>query len=180
MKRTSKNSNNRIKELFNGHLVKVSGVSPALIDQVQASVKDPAIPIFKDPDTGDEYENPTDPAYVREVQNINELRQRRALQAIIMFGLELVDEEGNPVEPPDDGWERKLKRVGLDWEKEMLTMLNQEEWADEEDRLLARKDAYVLFIAFSGHQDDVNMVMSLAGANQLAQQQAEEMFQRPS
>lgn len=178
MKRTAKSKNSRLKQLYNGDWVIVSGVSPALVDQVQAAVKDPEVPIVIT-EEGDSLENPTDPAYLRELERVADVRQRRALHAIVLFGLELVDEEGTPIDPPDNGvWERKLTRVGVDWEEEMLSLMGREEFMDDDDKEQARKEAYVLLVAWSGHKSDVDMVMSLAGANQLAQQQAESTFQR--
>lgn len=168
---------NRVQQLYNGDWVKLSGVSPALVDRVQAVITDPPVPIVI-ADDGSELENPTDPAYLREVQRLADLRQRRAMHAIVLFGLELVDEEGEPVEPPDNGWENKLSRIGVDWRAEMLEMMGRDEFIDKEDEEQAKKDAYLLLVAWSGYKSDVDMVMSLAGADQLAQQQAEATFQR--
>lgn len=161
--------------MYNGQRVRVSGVSPALVDQVQAAVKDPDVPMAV-LDDGSEVENPTHPAYIRALEEAEATRQRRSLHAIILFGLTLIDEDGEDMDPPEDGWERKLRRVGLDWRKEILELMGAEEFFDDEDEALARRDAYLLFIAFSGHPDDVKMVRELAGADQLAQQQAEAGF----
>ena len=178
MKQSAKD-NGRVKQLFNGQWVRVSGVSPALVDQVQASVEDPPVPIVT-LDDGSMVENPTDPAYLRELTKAEDLRQRRALHAIVLFGIELADEEGNPVDPPEDGWDKKLRRVGVDWKKEMLKIMGREEFFDQEDEDQARREAYTLLVAWSGHKNDLELVMSLAGQGAFAQQKAEDMFQRPS
>ena len=160
-----------IQQLFNGDYVVVRGVSPALVDQVQAMVEDPPIPTFIS-DDGSELENPNDPSYQRELTKISALRNRRALHAIISFGMTLVDENGDTVDAPNDGWEFKLKKVGIDWRVEIEKITGPIEEGEELDQ--ARREAYLLFVAVSAL--DMDLIEEIAGAPEDAQAQAEGMF----
>lgn len=167
----------RIRQLFNGDYVKVRGVSPALIDRVQATVEDPKAPIIL-LDSGEEMVNYQDPEYQSKLQEAEDKRQIRAMHAVILFGMQLVDEAGEPIDPPADRrWERQLSRMGIDWRKEMLDMQGIEEFEDEEDEADARADAYMLYTAFSGHAHDLSIVREISGADAMAQQSAEAQFQ---
>jgi len=171
------NETSRIRQLYNGDFVRVRGVSPALIDKVQASVKEPKVPIVL-LESGEEGPNYQDPQYQLELTEAENLRQVRALHAVILFGLELVDEDGNPISPPVDRmWEKRLKRMGVDWRKEMLELQGIDEFEDEEDEEIARADAYMLFTAFSGNEADLKLVREISGADAVAQATAEAQFQ---
>jgi len=169
-KRATKKKGPKIEELNNGDFVLVRGVSPALIDQVQAMVKDPIIPTFIAED-GSELQNATDPTYQRELAEATSLRERRSLHAIISFGMQLCDEEGSTIDPPDDGWEFRLKKVGINWRAEIEKITG----AIEEDELAqARREAYLLFVGVSGL--DMDLIGRIAGAPEDAQKKAEDMF----
>jgi hypothetical protein len=171
-----KASESRVKRLFNGDYVKVRGVSPALIDRVQANIKEPKAPIVL-MSSGEELPNYQDPEYQEKLREVEEKRSVAALNAVILFGLELCDEEGNPIEPVTDRrWEKSLKRMGIDWEREMLDMQGVDEWEDDEDREWAKADAYMLFTAFSGHKSDLDLIRSISGADIAAQAAAEAQF----
>jgi hypothetical protein len=172
MKRTKRTKKGpRIESLYNGDYVIVRGVSPALIDQVQALVKDPPIPVFTD-DDGSVLENPNDPSYQRELKKVSSLRDRRALHAIISFGLTLCDENGELIDPPNDGWEFRLKKVGIDWRKEIEGITGTIEEGEELQQ--ARREAYLLLVAVSAL--DMDLIGEIAGAPEDAQKQAEDMF----
>jgi hypothetical protein len=178
-KRTTTRSNTRgkvkkgpsLRQLANGDYVLVRGVSPALVDQVQAMVKDPDVPTFIAED-GSELLNPNDPSYQRELAEAASLRDRRSLHAIISFGMTLCDEEGELIDPPDDGWEFRLKKVGVNWKKEIELITGPIE--DESEQIQARREAYLLFVAVSGY--DMDLIGEIAGAPDDAQQAAEDMF----
>lgn len=171
MKRTRKNTGPDIRQLHNGDFVVVRGVSPALVDQVQALVKDPPIPTFIT-DDGSTMENPNDPSYHRALAEAKGLRDRRSLHAIISFGMTLCNEEGEIVDPPDDGWEFKLKKLGINWKVEIEKITGEID--DESELKQARREAYLLFVGVSGY--DMDMIGELAGVPEDAQIQAENMF----
>ena len=167
---TKRREGPRIEQLYNGDYVLVRGVSPALVDQVQAMVKDPVVPTFVAED-GSTLQNPNDPTYHRELAEAEATRNRRSLHAIISFGLTLCDKDGNIADPPDDGWEFRLKRVGVDWQKEIeaITGKIDDDYIDQ-----ARREAYLLLVAISS--SDMGMIGEIAGAPGDAQQEAEDMF----
>lgn len=174
MKRTTKKKKGpNIHQLYNGDYVLVRGVSPALVDQVQAMVKDPDVPTFI-ADDGSELQNPNDPVYQRALKEASATRDRRALHAIISFGMTLCDEEGNIVDPPEDGWEFRLKKVGINWKLEIESITGEIEDGDEV--LQARREAYLLLVGVSAL--DMDLIAHIAGAPEDAQKQAEDMFQR--
>ena len=78
-KRTNRKKGPKIEKLYNGDFVLIRGVSPALIDQVQAMVEDPKIPIVIAND-GSELENPSDPSYHRELEKATSLRSSATVQ----------------------------------------------------------------------------------------------------
>lgn len=161
-----------IEQLYNGDYVLVRGVSPALIDQVQASVEDPKIPTFI-ADDGSELENPNDPSYQRDLVKASAIRDRRALHAIISFGMTMCDEDGGPIDPPDDGWEFRLKKVGINWQEEIEKITGPIEEGDE--LIQARREAYLLFVGVSVL--DMDLIGMIAGSSEDAQAEAESMFQ---
>ena len=170
-------SEGRVRKLFNGDYVKVRGISPALIDRIQAQIAEPKAPVVLAA-SGEEIVNYNDPVYQEELKEVENKRSVAALNAIILFGLELVDADGNPVEAPADRkWERSLKRMGVDWREYMYDVMHVDEFEDEEDEAQARHDAYMLLTAFSGHQDDLDLVRSISGADAAAQAVAERQFQ---
>jgi len=170
------NDGPRIRQLYNGDYVRVRGVSPALIDSIQGRVPDPKAPVIL-LDTGEEMVNYNDPVYQAALAEAEERRNVMALHTVIMFGLELVDENGEPIEAPaDKKWERSLKRAGVDWRKVMLDFMNEEEFDDEEDEKFARHDAYMLLTAFSGTAQDLAIVREISGADAAAQAAAEAQF----
>ena len=174
MKRTTrkKKKGPNIEQLYNGDYVLIRGVSPALIDQVQAMVEDPPIPTFIS-DDGSTLENPNDPSYHRDLKKATALRDRRALHAIISFGMTMCDEEGGRIDPPDDGWEFRLKKVGVDWQKEIEKITGP--IAEGDEFAQARREAYLLFVAVSVL--DMDLIGTIAGGSEDAQAEAEKMFQ---
>ena len=172
MKRVSKKEKGpQLHQLSHGEWVMVRGVSPALVDQVLAMVKDPPIPTFIAED-GSTLQNPNDPEYQRELVEAATQRDRRSLHAVISFGMTLCDENGETVDPPDNGWEFKLKKVGIRWQEEIEKITGKIE--DEEEMAQAKREAYLLLVGVSAF--DMDLIAQIAGASEDSQKQAEEMF----
>lgn len=101
--------------LSTGIRAKIKPVSATLIDAVTSRVKDPAVPTVYIQEKDREMPNPDDPQYQSELTEAGRKRGLAALDAIIMFGVELLE----PVPPlyatgPDGkqkptGWFAKLK-----------------------------------------------------------------------
>ena len=96
--------NNTEAILADGRKAHLVPVSAALIDEVSRSVKYPSVPVWHNPDKDRDEENPSDPVYIRAVIEIDHSRSIAGMDAMVMFGVELV--EGLP---EDDAWMKKLQ-----------------------------------------------------------------------
>lgn len=98
-------------QLSTGTWVIIRSVSPSLIADAQANIEDPDIPTYFNEDKGRTEENPNDPKYVREMERAQIRRGQAGMDALLLFGIDLVDgPEGNPVDLRDGGaWLKKLK-----------------------------------------------------------------------
>jgi len=98
-----------------GVTIKICSVSTALIDEVSNSIKDPPIPMWHNTEADRDEEHPNDPAYLVALKDANRQRGVAAIDALAMFGVELVNGL-----PQDTTWIRKLqylakkKRIILD------------------------------------------------------------------
>lgn len=104
---------NAIHVLSTGVRVRLLPVSVSLIEEVRTRVKDPVVPILYDEEKDREIPNPNDPTYLRLLESAEEKRNRATVDAIIMFGVELVD----PM-PEDTSWIRKLALLGVDFDQD--------------------------------------------------------------
>jgi hypothetical protein len=100
----------QIVMLSTGYRARLRSVSAGLIAEAQQSVKYPTPPTWYNEAAGREEENPNHPAYIAEVENIEMQRNLVGMEALIMFGVELVDEEGNQLEIDIEAdWVRRLR-----------------------------------------------------------------------
>lgn len=90
--------------LPSGVRIQIAPVSAALIEAVSSRVKDPAVPIIFNQDKNRNEEYPLDPAYVAELSDTSRRRAVASMDALYMFGIELIDGL-----PKDNGWINKLK-----------------------------------------------------------------------
>lgn len=95
-----------IHMLDTGVRVRVIPVPPGLISKAQMRIEYPKVPQFYNSDKDRMEDNEAHPDYIAERARVNEARGMAALDAMCMFGLELVDGL-----PDDDTWIRKLKFV---------------------------------------------------------------------
>jgi hypothetical protein len=90
--------------LSTGVRARIRPVSAKLLDEISRSVPEPPVPKqFVEAKQREEY-NPLDPAYQIAIKEANHLRGIRTTEALIMFGVELVDDI-----PPRLDWEPKLR-----------------------------------------------------------------------
>lgn len=132
-------------------------VSASLIDEVTARVKDPEVPMWMNEDKGREEPNPSDPRYLAELENAERERGKAAMDALVMFGVQLVD----PI-PEDNEWLSKLKFLGVVEDKELSPM--------------EREFAYKKYIAVSA--TDIGKITGMSGVASEELAQAEATFQR--
>ncbi len=95
--------------LSTGVRARLRPVSASLIDEVRARVPVPKVPLWHNPDTDRDEENPNDPAYTRALEEHGRKRGQVTIDAMVMFGCELVD----PV-PDVSKWAPKLRCLGIE------------------------------------------------------------------
>jgi len=86
-----------------GVRVRLLPVSTTLIEEVSSRIEDPPVPMWHNEQKGRDEPNPNDPVYVRLMEKANRDRGVAVMDAMCMFGVELIDGV-----PEDDGWLKKL------------------------------------------------------------------------
>jgi hypothetical protein len=89
-----------------GVRVRLHPVSAALITDVTARIKDPKIPSWYNKDKEREEPNPDDPEYLAALEETVSRRGMAAMDAMAMFGVELIDGL-----PADERWLDTLKQM---------------------------------------------------------------------
>jgi len=87
-----------------GDRAKLVPVSASLIDEVTNRIAEPAVPTWYNKEREREEQNPNDPEYIRKSEEVARMRGLAAMDAMVMFGVELLDGV-----PEDDGWLKKLQ-----------------------------------------------------------------------
>lgn len=146
----------KVYTLSTGYKARILPVSASLIDQVTAQIKDPEVPMWFNEDKGRDEPNPSDTAYLKAMEEAAHSRGVAALDAMIMFGIELVD----PI-PEDDMWLKKLRKLGVE--------------IDPEDDL-DREFAFKKYIATSA--EDLSILSEKSGMGEEAVTEAERQFRR--
>lgn len=134
--------------------VKVHPVTAALIDQVTARIKDPEPPIWHDDDRDRDVPNYSDPIYVKKLADAERERGIAAMDALVMFGFELVDGL-----PEDSVWVRKLRLLGIE--------------VDLDDEL-ALEFAYKKYVAVA--PEEMSLVTEMSGISPEELKAAEDSF----
>ncbi len=138
-------------ELATGVRARLVPVSASLIDEVVAEVKMPEVPIWENPEKGRKEPNPEDPTYLEESAKAERLRGVAAIDAMILFGVELIDGV-----PDADDWLNKLQFL----EKRGKISLAEYDLKDELDK----EFLYKKFIAVSS--DDLIMLSTMSGISE--------------
>lgn len=99
--------------LSTGVRAKMRPVSATLIDSVTSRILDPDVPTIYMEEKGREIPNPDDPHYVKAMNEASRQRGLAALDALVMFGVELVD----PIPPMFDA-----NRKPINWWAKLLLM----------------------------------------------------------
>jgi len=102
-KKVKERDEERIVSLPGGVTARIVPVSAALVDEVSSSVKDPEVPEVYDEEREKDFPNPNDPTYLRGLEEASRKRGIAAIDAMVMFGVELVDGL-----PENDAWLKKL------------------------------------------------------------------------
>jgi hypothetical protein len=99
-------------------------VPPQLVDEVTNRIKDPDIPMWTNEDKGRDEPNPSDPDYLRELEEANRARGIAAIDTMALFGIDI------EALPPDDAWLKKLQYM----QKRGLIDLSDYDLEDEQER----------------------------------------------
>jgi len=96
-------------------------VPEGILEDAERKIADPPVPMFKD-ESGLDIENPSDPAYLRAIDEVNARRGIAAIEAMCLFGVQLLDGL-----PEDDTWRKKLEF----YQKRGHIDLSWVDWTDE-------------------------------------------------
>lgn len=129
-----------IHTLSTGVRVRIKPVPPALVNDVMLRVKVPQVPEVWNEKKGRGEPNPLDPGYVAALARYEQERGAAALDAVSMFGLELVDGL-----PDDDTWLVKLRMLGI----------------EVDDNPVAREFYYKKYIALGNDLDQLQQLMGV-------------------
>jgi len=151
----------RERTLTSGVRVRIAPISASLIMDVQAQIHYPPVPEIWDEEKQRPYQNPDSPEYKRQVDEVDERRSMAAMDAIVMFGIELADGL-----PEDDTWLRKLKTL----ERAGRIDLSGFDLEDEIDLEFLFKR----FVAVS--TDDFNIINAMVNVSAEGVEQVEESF----
>jgi hypothetical protein len=86
-----KQDTEEIVTLAGGVRAKVLPVPASLIDEVASRVEEPEIPVWHNEEKGRDEPNPSDPNYLKDVAESERQKGLAAIDAMAMFGLELID-----------------------------------------------------------------------------------------
>lgn len=142
--------------LSTGVRARLLPVAASLLDEVRARVPVPKVPIWHNPNTERDEENPNDPAYTRALAEHVERVGVAAIDAIVLFGVELADGV-----PDDTRWLKKLARLGIDVD------------ADDPDEV---EFAFKKFVAVAS--PDIMRIAEMSGVSGAAVERAAASFRR--
>ena len=151
----------REEVLHNGTRVRIVPVSAQLITEVTRRVPKPDVPVVYNEDKGRDEENPNDPRYLMELDEREAQIGLAAMDAIVMFGVELVDGL-----PEGDLWVKQLKLM----EKMGHLDLSGIDFTDE----LELEFVYKRYVAVSA--EDYELLRGTSGIDQEMLDESEESF----
>ena len=148
--------------LSTGVRARLVPVATGLLDDVQSRIKDPRVPIWKNPEKeGVEEENFSDPAYIEALGEARKKRGEAMMEAMLLFGVELID----PV-PADEEWLPKLRLM----ERRGMLDLGGYDVTDP----LEREFIYKRWIAVAG--GDYRKLTEVCGLTSAGVEAAEDSF----
>lgn len=99
--------------LSNGVVLRIKPVPLLTVRRAVQSVERPKVPRVLIPEKGREEENPSDPAYLAAKEAYEAETTERAIDTLLLFGVELESVPKGMDGPDDDGWLRKMKLLGI-------------------------------------------------------------------
>lgn len=157
--------------LNSGFWAYIRPVTASLIDEAQSMLPYPDVPMWYNADKERDEPNPNDPGYIAAIADVDRRRQLAAIDAIVMFGVDLCNKDGEIVEVSDlvedDRWLRKLKVMS----KRGLVDLESYDLEDEIEKEFVLKR----YIAVT--TGDYDLIMKAAGVVAQEEANALNMFQ---
>lgn len=147
-KLADRQGDSEIVTLSTGVVVRLHPVSSSLVEEMKSAYEMPSVPVVFIPEKEREEENPNDPKYIDEVERVQSKRADAILDALVTFGVELVDGL-----PEDDSWLKRLRLL----ERRGNLNLSGFDLEDEFDL----EFLYKRFVAVAG--TDLNLIGGLHG-----------------
>lgn len=147
-KLADRQGDSEIVTLSTGVMVRLHPVSSSLVEEMKNAYEMPPVPVVFIPEKEREEENPNDPKYIDEVERVQSKRADAILDALVTFGVELVDGL-----PEDSSWLKRLKLL----ERRGNLNLSGFDLDDEFDL----EFLYKRFVAVAG--TDLNLIGGLHG-----------------
>ena len=149
--------------LSTGVRVRINPVAARLLTDCMARVEQPSVPTWKDPERGNrEIPHPNHPDYLRDMEEWESERSNVAMDAMIMFGVELVSRE----EVNDGVWVKKLALL----ERGGVIDLSEYDLSDE----IEREYVFKKFVAVA--PADMELLQGVSGLTVEDLAKAEESF----
>lgn len=134
--------------LSTGVKLKVNSIPPLTMVEALTIFPRPEVPIYFDERLGREVENPDHPDYKERLQKYQLNYALGVMNAMILFGVEVVYVPKGFPKPEDDDWVEKISLVGLD------TLPSSKNW---------RKLAWIKSVACAVAEDS-NLLMERVGS----------------
>lgn len=165
VRRSRNNFKDGIYTTENGVKLRLKPVPAMLLESAQSMIPVPEIPKFLDENTGNMKENPMSPAYERAMEIYQSQRGAITIIAALSRGAVLLDENGEPADPPDDGWKEEIAFFGADWRHpepkgyQSVTGVVElpEEWAE--------KCSYLMYVVMTA-EDMSGILEALVGGEE--------------
>jgi hypothetical protein len=154
-------SSDDIRLLKSGVRVRLKPVPAPLIDAVVEKIPEPEIPIWHNEAYDRDEPNPSDPQYVKDLADADRKKGLAAIDAMAMFGVELVDGL-----PPDEEWLDNLRKM------ESMNLLDLSEY--DMDDLVIKELVFKKFVAVT--TDVLQEVTNMSGLAAEDVEAAEESF----
>lgn len=104
-------------ELSTGVVLRGKPIPPLVFINLQAADEPPEMPKFKD-NAGTVYTNPDDPSYIEKMKNWNDKQNKRLLNAMIIFGTEIVSVPKGIPKITEDEWIDLLETADVETKPE--------------------------------------------------------------
>ncbi len=101
---------NGIIQFSTGYLVRITSVSASIIEEAQASVEYPEVPTWYNENSKRDEENPNHPEYLKALADVEKAKTMMAIDAMILFGVDVVNEDGTDYDiDTNDKWFKRLR-----------------------------------------------------------------------